>query len=262
MKKVVTFIIGFFFLFPFVFAQEWQGNSYINEIETAVGEVNSLAARKNIQASLEKLEVLNEQMRRSEGEFYDWYRTARESNPDYKYQLSATLGPQLNVQYWRNMVQRTKNNQKGIREAFEGIRAMETLDDQNIAWSYLETIYNCGKTLKDMAKNLAEKEMVGFFFTTKEGIDQFIADYTKMSEAELQKLETAAQKQHLSLMLSRAKKMERNYLNLEEQIGKGLWRFSKPGKVRCRKLRRTWIRKPGLRLTGPIPAILSMVRGT
>lgn len=205
-----------------VSAQVWQVDQLSSKIELGVKEINNKASVKDIDGALNDLNKLNTELRRSLPEFPDWYKTARENNKDYNFNVNAGLATQFEVRYWRDMLQKVERNKKRLNEAFSGIEAMKTLDAQDVAWSYLKTIYNAGKAIKDVVESASTGNLGGVFFNTKEGMDQFIEDYKNIENTELQELQTAQKEQELKLMISKAKAMERNYTRIEEKISNGL----------------------------------------
>jgi len=221
MKKIILFILCYFTMIVYTSAQVWKVDQLTAEIESGVDKVNNKARAKDIDGALNDLNKLNTDLRNSLPEFPDWYKAAREKERDYNFRVNAELAPQFEVQYWRTMLQKVEQNKKGLNEAFRGIEAMKTLDSQDLAWSYLKTIYNAGKAIKDVVENAATGSLGSLFFNTKEGMDQFIEDYKNIENAALQGLETEQQEQELKLMISKAKAAERNYKRIEEKISNG-----------------------------------------
>lgn len=200
-------------------AQVWRVDKFISEIESGVNQVNSIAREKDMANALAELDKVNNLIRFSE--FDTWYQDARKENGNYKFQISTELGPQFNVLYWGDMLQKVDKNKKLLNEALAGIEYDKSLDDQDKAWVYLKSIYNSAKSIKDIVVSFVKKEYGGAFFNTKEGIDQFIEDWKKIEDADLQKLNTAAKEQYIKLMISKAKKMERNFLEIENKVRQG-----------------------------------------
>ncbi|MFH1000749.1 MAG: hypothetical protein V1783_07895 [Bacteroidota bacterium] len=217
-KTALLFLISLSFI-SVSNAQVWRVNKFISEIESGINQVNSIARKKDMTNALAELDKVNNLIRFSE--FDTWYQDARKENGNYKFQISTELEPQFNVLYWGDMLQKVDKNKKLLNEALAGIEYDKSLDNQDQIWVYLKTIYNTGKSIKDIAESFAKKEYGGAFFNTKEGIDQFIDDYKKIEDANLQKLNTAAKEQNIKLMISKAKKMERNFFDLELKVRKG-----------------------------------------
>ena len=221
MKKLLFLFLVGIFTHTSSLAQKWAVNSFVSEIEDAVAEVNAKASAKDIVGALDDLSKLNSKIRFSQHSFQTEYTKAREEDGSYQFSLNVKLLPQMSVLYWGKMLQKVDRNKKQLKEAFQGIQYDEQLDAQDEAWAYLKTIYNAGKMAKDMVENASEGNFFSFFFTTKDGIDQFVEDYKNIENAGLQKLETASKAQNIKLLISKAKRMERNYIVLEEKIRKG-----------------------------------------
>ncbi len=224
MRRIVLLIILFSIGIQYSsFAQVWAVNSFVSDIEDAVAEVNTKARAKDLSGALSGLDKLNDYIRRNEHRFSDWYEKAREEDPGFSLEINdAGLVEQLQLEYWRSMLVKVNRNKRLVTEAFEGIRYDEALDDQDVAWSYLQTIYKTGKSLIAIAESYKEGSVLGVFFNTKEGLDQFVDDYAKILSSENQRLETEAKEANLKRMLSKAKLMERNYLAIEKKMNNSL----------------------------------------
>ncbi len=223
MKKLFFLVLFSIVVTAVSHAQKWQVEKYVSEIESRVNTINEKASNQNITGALNELGQLNESLRRASYDFSDWYQKAREDDPGYTFHLNVKLAPQLDAAYWRKMLQRIDKNKKLLNEALAGIPYDNSLDNQDEAWAYLTTIYNMGKSLIDIGEKGfgSEKSYFSVFFTAKEGIDQFIDDYKKIEEAGIQKLETQAKAQQISMLISRARKMGRNYETFEQKMNRG-----------------------------------------
>ncbi|MCG6186215.1 FecR family protein [Maribellus maritimus] len=208
LKKLV-FLLFALLAFEMVTGQAKNVNEYITQLNDKANRVNQMANAKQV---IEAMNLLNE-TRRDFDTYLNYYfenemRAAKAESSGFSPQLNIQFSSVLTASYWESRVEQAQRSINLAEEAFSERNHQRTLDAQDQVWSYLKTVYGVGKTIKDVYENVQTMELYDAVKSAKEGIDDFIENYTEIENARLQIINTELYETQVRGLIRRGKIME------------------------------------------------------
>ena len=180
----------------------------VNEIHSRANQTKGLAAAKQLSAAFTHLEALNLYI---EGNlspvFYDRVQEVRREDPAYvPPTIQIDLGPAFTPAFWDAKIQTADQSLENAVGALSGIPAMAALDYQDQAFAYLKTVKDTVSSVKDVAEDIATFDLVGLFFDTKSGLEDFIENYEQVEAADLANINRELFKTQVNGLVKKAKR--------------------------------------------------------
>lgn len=207
MKTFTSFCLFLLLFCTGSFAQGATIADFVSHVRSETEQVNTLVSIGQLKKAVDRLNDLNRYIEHKVNfELEDQLVKAKQDNPVFKLDLNLDLRRELTSAYWQDKYDRTKRAYQNSLEAMNGLSSMRTLDKQDVAWSYLKTVYNGVKTIKDVVASYGKQEYWGALKNAKEGMDGFIENYKQIEEAHLQGLKTDLREVEMKGLAGRAQR--------------------------------------------------------
>ena len=191
-----------------------------NSINQKIDEMHQLAERKKVYAAIDKLDEVNKEINKEVtwGTFNEKYKEAKLQNPGFTFSIRGDLPAQLEPSFWAEYESRCDKIMASRKEATDGIVAMVQLNawDKVMAYgSQLKTMY---EAFTGAAENLGTANLPKFAYDLYGNMNDFIDNYKKIEQAELEGLEIETFKAQVNLMVSKARKSQELYNEYKRYI--------------------------------------------
>lgn len=228
MKHIRYFIFLFFSLTIYLSAiaqsSEQKVTKAVNEINTLMDELHQLAKAKDVKGAIAKLDEINAVYKRelTWDTFDKEYRNAKMANPSFDYQIRTDLPQQLDPDFWKDFQRRCDRIMANQDQAVDGFTAMVQLNNYDKMMAYGSQLKTTYETFKNAAENLGTANLPKFAYDLYGNMNDFVENYKKIEEAEVEGIDIQTYKMDFNRMMSRARRSKELYRSYQSFINSNI----------------------------------------
>ncbi len=225
--KTLNIKLIILFLFATIFSISLSAQSpeqIVRDAEYSINQkmdkVHSLAAQKQIEAAVNKLDEINKEIKKeiTWRTFDDKYREAKRSNPSFSFHIREDLPAQLEPSFWIDYearCDRILSNQEVVTEGMTSMVQLNNLDKAMAYGSQLKTMY---ETFTGAVENLGTANLPKFAYDLYGNMNDFIENYKKIEKAEREGIDIQTFQVDFNRMNSKARRSKDLYNKYKRHI--------------------------------------------
>lgn len=195
-------------------------NDAVNSINWKVESLHQLAAQKKIYNAVDKLDEINKEINKeiTWGTFDEKYKEAKMADPGFTFNIKSDLPRELNPQFWADYELRCDRIMSNQKVSIDGIAAMVKLNKFDRAMAYSAQLKTTYETFQNAAENLGTANLPKFAYDLYGNMNDFIENYKKIEEAELEGINIRVFEVEFNRMTSRARHSQDLYNEYKRYI--------------------------------------------